>query len=372
MFTGLIAAVCLSIFIGIISGMPFGNEFHVTTYTLDTIVNQLPLPHGAVLLGLILFVGIPLFQIIYLGLRLLFNMAKQSNAVKGTLLSLWIVGVLLMVFFGFHAATYYAESARKEYDIVLDQVTSDTLNLSLISHDYFYWGDRDEKIIESEDGEFRFSSKIRLDVRRSRDTSYHLLMVKSALANSYYDAKDYAENIDYSFVEEPTSIQFNQYFEMPVDDPYQHQDLKLTLLVPTGKSIYLDEELKYFIYDIRNVHRMHDYNMVGHTWEMMEEGLVCLNCDNNDARWDSDKLLKLKLEKEIQRELAAVEEEKHKLLEELKEKVKTKNIATTEIKQQAESAKQKAKEKTILEEMKLREQLKLLEEQAKAINRRRN
>jgi len=323
---GLCAAICLSMFLGFISGMPFGNEFQEMTFTLNSIFSFLPLPYVVIMIGFILFVGIPLFQIIYFGLRLLFNMAKQSNAVKGTLLSLWIMGLLFMIFFGFHAATYYAESARKEYDVVLEKVTSDTINLSLVSHDYFYWGERDVKVIESEDGEYRFSSKIRLDVRRSRDTSYHLLMEKIALANSYYDAKDFAENIKYSFVEDPTSIKFNQYFETPVDDPYQHQELKLTILVPTGKSVYLGEELKYFIYDIRNIHRMHDYEMVGHTWEMMEEGLACLNYEEGWTRYESNRFPKEKIERKIQQELKALDEEKQRLLEEIKEKVAAKKI----------------------------------------------
>ena len=57
-------------------------------------------------------------------------------------------------------------------------------------------------------------------------------------------------------------LNLDQYFEISIDDPYQQQSVELTLLVPTGKSIYLDESLKYFIYDIKNVTNTHDYKMV--------------------------------------------------------------------------------------------------------------
>ena len=69
----------------------------------------------------------------------------------------------------------------------------------------------------------------------------------------------------------------DQYLEILGEDPYQKQSVELTLLVPTGKSIYLDESLKYFIYDIKNVTNTHDYKMVGHYWTMIDEGLFAPN-----------------------------------------------------------------------------------------------
>ncbi|MBT6936934.1 MAG: hypothetical protein HN982_05055 [Candidatus Marinimicrobia bacterium] len=65
----------------------------------------------------------------------------------------------------------------------------------------------------------------------------------------------------------------DQYFEISSDDPYQRQSVNLTLFVPTGKSIYLDESLKYFIYDIKNTTNTHDYKMMGHNWTMGDDGL---------------------------------------------------------------------------------------------------
>jgi len=156
--------------------------------------------------------------------------------------------------------------------------------LKLAPHDYFYWDKRDTKIIESENGEYRLASNIRLNIRRSRDTLFHLNVKKRAHANSYYDAKDYAENISYNFYEDQSSLSFDQFFKVPADYPYQQQKVKLTLLVPTDNSIYLGEQLKYFIYDIRNVHRMHNRDMIGNTWKMTRKGLTCLSCNNLDTQ----------------------------------------------------------------------------------------
>ena len=112
-----------------------------------------------------------------------------------------------------------------------------------------------------------------MDVARSPDSKYHLQILKRAVARSYREAKDYVGNISYHFFTDSGQLHLDQYFETPGDDPYQQQSVELTLLVPTGKSIYLDESLKYFIYDIKNVTNTHDYKMMGHYWTMIEDGL---------------------------------------------------------------------------------------------------
>jgi hypothetical protein len=99
------------------------------------------------------------------------------------------------------------------------------------------------------------------------------------MARSYQDAKEYAENISYNYILNEGELLLNQFIEIPSDDPYQHQKIELTLLIPNGKSIYLDETLKYFIHDIRNVTRTRDYRMVEHVWRMEDEGLTCLDCN---------------------------------------------------------------------------------------------
>ncbi|NHZ86458.1 MAG: hypothetical protein GWP19_11350 [Planctomycetia bacterium] len=99
------------------------------------------------------------------------------------------------------------------------------------------------------------------------------------MARSYQDAKKYAENISYNYILNEGELLLNQFIEIPSDDPYQHQEIELTLLIPNGKSIYLDETLKYFIHDIRNVTRTRDYKMVEHTWQMKADGLTCLDCN---------------------------------------------------------------------------------------------
>ena len=269
---GFVAALGLSFFI-IASFTGIGHEFQEMTNTFDSILEHFPLSQIFVFLGLILFIGIPLFQMIYLGIRMIFNMAKQSSAVKSALLGMWVVGLILMIFFGIYGITHFSEDSRIEEMAILENSNSDTLKILLTAHDNFYWDEKHLYIVETEDGEHKHLSNVEMDVARSSDSQYHLKIIKRASARSFRDARDYAENISYHYFLDSGQLNLDQYFEISSDDPYQQQSVDLTLLVPTGKTIYLDESLKYFIYDIKNTTNTHDYKMVGHNWTMGDDGL---------------------------------------------------------------------------------------------------
>jgi phage shock protein PspC (stress-responsive transcriptional regulator) len=272
---GFVAALGLSFFIiASFYGMHGdGYGFQEITNTFDSILEHFPLYQIFVFLGLILFIGIPLFQMIYLGIRMIFNVAKQSSAVKSALLGMWVVGLILTIFFGIYGITHFSEDSRIEEMTTLENVKSDTLKILLTAHDNFYWDEKHLNIVETEDGEHKHLSNVEMDVARSSDSQYHLKIIKRASARSFRDARDYAENISYHYFLDSGQLNLDQYFEISIDDSYQQQSIELTLLVPTGKSIYLDESLKYFIYDIKNTTNTHDYKMMGHNWTMGDEGL---------------------------------------------------------------------------------------------------
>ena len=48
----------------------------------------------------------------------------------------------------------------------------------------------------------------------------------------------------------------------------------MTLKVPEGKSVFLNNKMESIIYDIENTENMWDGDMVGKTWTMTAEGLA--------------------------------------------------------------------------------------------------
>ncbi|MBT3945735.1 MAG: PspC domain-containing protein [Candidatus Marinimicrobia bacterium] len=269
---GFAAAIGVSFFI-IASFSGVEHEFQEITNTFNSILENFPLYRTFVFLALILFIGIPLFQIIYLGVRMLFNMVKQSSALKSSLLGIWVVGLTITIFFGIYGITHFSKDSRIEQLTTLENVKSDTLKIFLTSHDNFYWDEKNLNVVETEDGEHKLISNVEMGVARSHDSQYHLKIIKRASARSFKEARGSVENILYQYSVDSEHVQLDQYFKISSHYPYQKQSIELILFVPTGKAVYLDESLKYFIYDIKNTTNTHDYKMVGHNWTMGDDGL---------------------------------------------------------------------------------------------------
>ena len=77
-------------------------------------------------------------------------------------------------------------------------------------------------------------------------------------------------------------ISFAPYFSIAKENGYHFEQVKMKLLVPVGKAIYLQEGSERIIYDIENVTNTWDPYMVGKVWTMTAEGLECIDCDPDD------------------------------------------------------------------------------------------
>ena len=72
------------------------------------------------------------------------------------------------------------------------------------------------------------------------------------------------------------------------NEKYRAQKMQLILRVPKGGKVYLDNSLRRFIYDIKNVENIYDSDMLKHRWEMRENGLNCLDCDGTEKTLDGN------------------------------------------------------------------------------------
>ena len=103
---------------------------------------------------------------------------------------------------------------------------------------------------------------------------------------------------------------------MPKESLYRGQDLKVTLRLPIGATVYLDESIENIMYDIRNVQDMYDGDMLGHLWEMTPEGLSCTDCTTIEY-YDAKEI-----EESIEDNLDEMEESIERKLEELELELK--------------------------------------------------
>ena len=246
-------------------------------YILDSTFETLPMAQYFIYIALALFLIIPIFQMIYLGLRLLFHMGKQPSFIKGLLTSAWIISLIALIIFGVFGGTRFSADGFARRTVPLSKITADTLRVSLWENEYFMWTNRQDRVLKSDNGDLLISD-VDLDIKRSDDDRFHLIVHRLALAPTSKKARSIAEDIRYNYLPSSRELLLKNYLKIKDNISYAFQEVNLTLLVPGGKSVYIDESIKYMLYDVDNVTNTHDRRMVEHTWKMTSEGLACSDC----------------------------------------------------------------------------------------------
>lgn len=116
-----------------------------------------------------------------------------------------------------------------------------------------------------------------LDVKQSEDSLWAVKISKESQGRTTKEARMKAQGINYSFNQEKNHIFFDPTFNWDKMLKYRDQQVRVTVMVPVGKTIYLNDGCDRIIYDIENVQNMYDGNMIKKYWLMEDRGLSLSN-----------------------------------------------------------------------------------------------
>ncbi|MDD4426492.1 MAG: hypothetical protein PHS40_11250, partial [Mariniphaga sp.] len=97
---------------------------------------------------------------------------------------------------------------------------------------------------------------------------------KSSRGRSRENARIFASDLIYSYSLNDSVLLVDPYFHLDEEKKWRDQKVNITVKVPEGKTIFLDEGMVDIIYDIENVTNTWDGDMIGKFWEMKPEGLT--------------------------------------------------------------------------------------------------
>jgi len=270
-----------------------GGSIRFSLYEFSAVVLPADLSVELVVLGLILFLGVPFLMVIYNGIRFLFGIKQKNRIVKYTANILWLCGVVLMFYIGSLIASDFSNQASHRQRVYIKQPQGNTLYL-----DAKFSGEEDEwdrihryghrhinfgewVLISKDDEKFRFGYPV-MDIVPSETDSFELVALRTANGYDRKDALNRAKNIEYSVTQNDSSISFNAFYDVKNVDKLRAQDLQLTLKVPVNKVIYLSRSMERIIFDIHNVNDVLDEDMLERRWIMTKKGLQCLDCEGLD------------------------------------------------------------------------------------------
>jgi len=226
---------------------------------------------------LFLFIGIPIVAVILFGLRLVNNTRIHMNYKIGIFV-LWIISLF---FLGSSVKDISKEFQEEAKNTIIENIIteSDTLYLSINNVDRVFDNAFDAKgfkVTPFEDNLIGIG--MQLDVVKSKNDNFNLIKEATARGKNKHLAKEMTEGIGFEFTLEDDNLIFDDFFTISTQK-WRMQELDLTLELPVGMVVFLDPSLEDLLYDIKNVHNMWDYDMLGHYWKMEKEGLSCISCE---------------------------------------------------------------------------------------------
>ncbi|MBK6283281.1 MAG: hypothetical protein IPF54_12085 [Draconibacterium sp.] len=273
--------------LGFISSMVIGHSFVQGWPLIWSPEVQVPgfLNHfvapGTVTFGMIavgILAGIPLLAMLFIGTKLVFRYKTNNTAIGLTMVGIWLIALVSLIAVSIGQLGNYKNQSSVTETKTISCDSCQTLTLKLGEDKYENYAKMDFEIddvkVAMVDGEEVMLGNVSLDVERSANDDFVILIKKSSRGKTREMAKEITENIIYRFDLKDSTVVFDPWFILGEDEKYRGQDVDITVKVPQGKAVFLSNGLERIIDDIENVSNTWDGDMVGKTWIMKPEGLT--------------------------------------------------------------------------------------------------
>lgn len=278
--------IALSVLIGLVVGFFTLGSIDIwgTGEIMDyvEIANITNAPIWLVSIISMLAIGIPFFVLLILGLKLMVtNLKSIGRTAKIVLLLLWVASLIGLGILGLRLATEKAYDGQKVEQSALLIKSGDTLNISMVANNAY---DREvfrnsEMKIKYDDKEQKilYSTNVNLHIRSTRDSIGRIEIEKKAEGNSFLQAKNNAEEINYSYTFENNTLNFNGYFITNVQNKFREQRIDVYVYLPVGTVLYSEENTRTFI-DSYSENDLVDNGQQQYYVRILDDSSECLNC----------------------------------------------------------------------------------------------
>ena len=254
------------------------NHIH-TPFSLET-----PIWIQGILL--IIVVGIPLFFLLILGLKLLTTRMKSiGNTLNYSLLAIWIIGLASVLFLIVSEISQNAFTGKDIEKVAINIKPSDTLNIKFISNNLYSKNNNDYEnfeVVHNElDQEIIFSNNVSIKIVETTEPIAYLQIEKSAEGKSMKNAKQTAEKIKYNVKIENNNLILDNYWITELTNKKHDQKVELFLYLPVGTIFKVDKNFKHFDRSDNDYFNLH-HSSDTYIYIVSENKVLCTNCPLNE------------------------------------------------------------------------------------------
>jgi phage shock protein PspC (stress-responsive transcriptional regulator) len=280
----LISGLLIGAFQSNLDWLNLGNGFsNMKSFIVDDL-NLYILTLAAVFISF----GVPAFGMIMLAVRILTRKSFLNGTARLILIGLWILGLFLMGYVIKKWINQVSSVGIYEEKIKLNNTTK---TYKLTSNEDLSYELENQYITvngqQMKEGKLAIPNT-ELDIKKSSTAEMYLLKIQKSNGKSDAAAYELARSIEANLKINDSSIFIDRLYQIKGDKPiFRNQRLRYVLYMPVGSRVFLSTSSKDLISDIKNKHNMYDDKMVGHTWEMKEEGLECIDCTEDEKLNDN-------------------------------------------------------------------------------------
>lgn len=217
---------------------------------------------------LLLFIWVPIIAIITFIIRRLTKSRANSNAVRWGFAGLWTLGwVCITLFITSLSKDFRKTNSAYEEAINLSNPTINKLEVKAInSTAYYNRGFFQLEPFANVSDDSAFIRNVSIRITKSSNDSFHIKMVRLSNGRTVEQANSLAEKIKLDFTQRDSFLLMNKGININTTDKFRNQHVILTIAVPVGKKIYINENAG---------------------WGNSRHGRVHFGWDNEDWDWDN-------------------------------------------------------------------------------------
>jgi phage shock protein PspC (stress-responsive transcriptional regulator) len=301
LFLIVIGAILLFAYVASLFGISIVNS-NTDIAKWKSAIFESPSDYALAIFAFIIVIGVPVFMLIYGGIKLLFKIHYSNRWLNLSMSILWTVGITIGFYVAVITVKQFGESSRIKNITELHGL-GDTLviklnpALAIIKPINFDNEDDLDTYLTSNNGGYCFGEANKklsvvgyanLNVVENNSDSVELIINKIAKGNSKKEANENAKAVTYNYKQNRNELIFDEIFVSEPGLKFRAQELDIKIKLPIGKVIYFDKSVKHLLNDIDNTTNTWDGDMISRRWKMTEKGLKCLDCDNLDNLDEDD------------------------------------------------------------------------------------
>jgi hypothetical protein len=231
------------------------------------------------LIGLGLFIGIPLIMLVYNGIKMIFGYKSKRRFIGISSFTLWFGGLILCLIVSLSILSSFSHKLVVPKKTELIQPQNNLLKIYMnkkslvdsISDEETKFHIGQWNFVSLNGKNFRFGLP-ELRVVSSENENYQLLVYYSSKGATNEEAKEHINKIEYKFAQNDTALILDPYYLLAENEKWRNQNIKIIIKVPHWKVIYLSPETSSILhYDNDNFDYSKD--LAGKKWIMTENGL---------------------------------------------------------------------------------------------------